>query len=238
MLPSTLTSTMKYRPLRAREIGELARYFAIFGVTHVFVYHDPDPFFDSHALGRYIVKVLRYAVAPPWLKKKAFPLRDTDRWFGLIPPLQIEAHMKEQVGGWGWGVVDGKLRPFFRGKPVSPYALNRANYIGFWAEYIPHAINDALKKVSTVLDDPFFIGTSRKGESIWDDDVRKRLLAARDRDVVILFGGHHRGIYEMGVDEKLLDVVINAYPLQRTKTIRTEEAVAIVLSVLADIVHF
>ncbi len=235
MLPSTFTSTVKHRPLRPYVIGKLARVLAIFGVTHVFVYYDDDPYFDSHALGRYIVKVLKYAVTPPWLKKKAFPKSTTDRWFGLIPPLQIEAHEKESIGGWSWGVVGGRLYPLYRGRPVNPLRIKRDPYIGFWAEYIPEKLDRAIKQVKKRMGALHIIGTSKYGRSIWDAAVKENIYDFSSQDVVVVvFGGPHRGIFEMsGEVSDLFDLVVNVYPHQRTRTIRTEEAVALTLEALS-----
>jgi len=234
MIPSTFTSVVKHRPLRAYVIGELARVLAIFGVTHVFIYYDRDPYFDSHALGRYIVKVLKYAVTPPWLKKKVFPKEETDRWFGLIPPLQIEAHERESVGGWSWVAIGGRLVPLCRGRPVDPLRIKRDPYIGFWAEYIPERIDRAVELVRRRKGFRYVVGTSRHGESIWDGAVRERLRELASGGVAVVFGGHHRGIFEMpGGSPALFDLVVNIYPLQRTRTIRTEEAVALALEALS-----
>ncbi len=236
MIPSTFTSTVRFRPLRTFLIGQLARIFAIFGVTHVFVYHDEDPLFDSHALGRYIVKVLRYAVTPPWLKKEAFPKESTDRWFGLVPPLQIEAHERERIGPWSWGVERGHLVPLFRGRPADPMDLTRRYYIGFWAEYIPEPLGKALEVVSKKFGNAVLVGTSRRGDPIWARDVRETLRLLRG-DWVVVFGGPHRGIFEMGVGRESFHAVVNIYPRQRTKTIRMEEAVALALEAFSMILH-
>ncbi len=104
LIPSTFTSNLKNRLIRTYVIGELARLLGIGRVTHVFVYYDRDPYFDSNALGRYITKILKYAVTPPWLKKKVFPLSKEDRYLGVIPPLQIHSHMHEN-GPLVWGDV-------------------------------------------------------------------------------------------------------------------------------------
>ncbi|RLF64917.1 MAG: hypothetical protein DRN30_04885, partial [Thermoplasmata archaeon] len=190
-LPSTFTSVEKNRMLRAYLIGQLARFLGMFRVTHVFVYYDEDPYFDSHGLGRYIVKTLKYAVTPPWLKKLVFPLEETDRYFGVIPPLQIESHISP--GKTEWGAVTherilvskhvnkkisvnklvrlgyGKRLPQLvairDGKLVSPDDLNREEYIGFWPVYY----NKPLSSLLTLLRkryDPYIIGTSRKGKSL------------------------------------------------------------------------
>ena len=125
-IPSTFTGNLKNRAIRARVIGELARFLALFRVTELVVFHEPDEKFDTHGLGRYIVKLLKYAVTPPPLKKLAFPLEETDRWFGVIPPLEMRIHREGWIGGRGWGVLHrGVLHVVERGhvKEVKDYGL-------------------------------------------------------------------------------------------------------------------
>lgn len=255
-IPSTFTSVERDRKIRAHIIGQLARFLGMYRVTHVLVYYDEDPYFDSHALGKYIVKTLKYAVTPPWLKKEAFPLEETDRYWGAIPPLQIQAHQKE--GNVGWGVVkDGKLlwkgekRPadekelkkkgygrktpqlvaVKNGKVIDPYTLNREDYNGFWPVYFNKPLPDLIKHVRKRFD-AYVIGTDRDGEYLGDVAERVR-KGSKSKDVLIVFGGHHRGITEMkGFGEGDYDVIISLFRRQETKSVRTEEAVPLVLEAL------
>ena len=111
MIPSTFTSNIKNRMLRTFVIGKLARILAIGRVTHIIIYYDEDPLFDSHALGKYITKVLKYAITPPWLKKLAFPLSPENRYLGVIPPLQIKSHITDE-GPIIWSVLKRKEGKF------------------------------------------------------------------------------------------------------------------------------
>lgn len=237
--------------LRTFLIGQLARYLGMFRVTHVFVYYDKDPYFDSHALGRYIVKVLKYAVTPPWLKKLVFPIEDTDRYFGVLPPLQIESHISPGKTEWaavtherilvskrtnkrislnrlsklGYGKKLPQLVPVRDGRPIPPEHLTREDYIGFWPMYFNKSLPHLLKMLKKRYD-PYIIGTSRKG--------KKPENLNTDRDMCIVFGSHHRGIYDMpGFREEDCDVIINVLENQGTKTIRTEEAVPLSLEALS-----
>ena len=251
LIPSTLTSVEKNRLVRARIIGELARFLGIYRVTHVVVYHDDDPYFDSHALGKYIVKTLKYAVTPPWLKKEAFPLRSTDRNWGIMPPLQIKSHTKPGKRRWAvWKdetVTDGKERwrvgenILKRAgiKPVSPSLvpvderrvipvdrLDRKQYIGFWPEYWNVGLHKAIGRLRKRFKGIYVLGTTRHGETA------ERAMAGYEepRDLALVFGGHHRGILEMDdYRESDYDGLLNIFERQETKTVRTEEAVPLVL---------
>ncbi len=251
-IPSTFTSVEKNRMLRAYLIGQLARFLGMFHVTHIFVYYDKDPYFDSHGLGRYIVKTLKYAVTPPWLKKLVFPLEETDRYFGVIPPLQIKSHISPGTTEWGavtherilvskhvnkkisvnklvrlgYGKRLPQLVAIKDGKLISPEKLTREEYIGFWPVYFNKSLSSLLKILKKKFN-PYIIGTSRKGKSLSD-------LNINNRDICVVFGSHHRGIYEMpGFKERDYDVIVNVLERQGTKTIRTEEAVPLSLEALS-----
>ncbi len=137
LIPSTFTSNLKNRLIRTYVIGELARILGIGRVTHVFVYHDKDPYFDSNALGRYITKVLKYAVTPPWLKKKVFPLSQDNKYLGVIPPLQISSHISDDgpiIWGYTSNVSDNNVVVRYRhnrkwfNKQISKEQLLANNY--------------------------------------------------------------------------------------------------------------
>ncbi len=81
------------------------------------------------------------------------------------------------------------------------------------------------------------IATSKYGKYIGDikDLISKDLDAVND--ILILFGGPRKGLYEIFADEGLrledsVDYIVNFVRNQGTKTIRTEEALPIVLSVI------
>ncbi len=81
------------------------------------------------------------------------------------------------------------------------------------------------------------IATSKYGEYIGDirDSINRDLKTSND--ILILFGGPRKGLYEIFADEGLrlennVDYVVNFVRNQGTKTIRTEEALPIVLSII------
>ncbi len=254
LIPSTFTSVEKNRLLRARIIGELARFLGMYRVTHVIVYHDDDPYFDSHALGKYTVKTLKYAVTPPWLKKEAFPIRTTDRNWGAIPPLQIRSHVKPGKIRWAvWRdgkAFDGKeewalsetaikragikpispsLIPVDRRRALNVNQLNREQYIGFWPEYWNVGLHKAIERLRKRFGDVYVVGTTRHGERA----ERAMHGYERGRDMALVFGGHHRGILEMpDYRESDYNGLMNLFERQETKTVRTEEAVPLVLEQL------
>jgi len=263
-LPSTFTC-IENRKLRTYLIGKLARYLAIFKVTHVFIYYDPDPRFNSHGLGKYITKVLKHCITPPYLKKYATPYKSEYREFGLLHPLQIKSHLeKRPTGQFNWGVVNKNLELiFFRGskllkskinkeelkskgyslnlpqlvvlknyKLCSPLELGRKYYLGFWVRYFNKGLKEVIEFSKANFKPLFVIATSRQGKFVFE--LKNIIKTQLRKNWMVLFGGHHRGLLQLGKKE-WYDIIINLFKDQETKTIRTEEAIPLVLQALADI---
>ncbi len=81
------------------------------------------------------------------------------------------------------------------------------------------------------------IATSKYGKYIGDIENLLRRDLKMNNDILIIFGGPRRGLYEIFADEGLdlnnnVDYVVNFVKRQGTKTIRTEEALPIVLSII------
>ena len=89
------------------------------------------------------------------------------------------------------------------------------------------------KSFSTIVHDKEFdliIATSKKGSNFIDcgKELTKKWESADN--IIIEFGGPHRGLFEIAKDEGIdlfnhADFVVNTIPNQGTKTIRTEEAI-------------
>jgi predicted SPOUT superfamily RNA methylase MTH1 len=89
------------------------------------------------------------------------------------------------------------------------------------------------------------IATSRYGESIDTDLLRKIGAESGSEDVLVVFGAPHKGISEIMDEEKReerekreksfiaeFDYTLNALPDQGTATVRLEEAVVATLAIL------
>jgi len=103
----------------------------------------------------------------------------------------------------------------------------------FWTFEVENR-DEPLGNVINDLDKPV-IGTSFHGEHV--GDVESNLKEFDDSAVV--FGSAWRGIPSMiergDLDEEQIDLLVNFIPNQHTKTVRTEEALYICLSVLDHI---
>ncbi|KSW12359.1 hypothetical protein CF15_06365 [Pyrodictium occultum] len=82
------------------------------------------------------------------------------------------------------------------------------------------------------------IATSRLGEAVTPEKLRRDSLEARARGgVAVLLGAPDAGLHEMArregmVLEESVDRIYNTVPLQGTRTVRVEEALAATLSIL------
>lgn len=237
LIPSTFTADEKNRMLRDYKIGVIARYCATYGVDEIIIYFDEDPFFESHALGKYISKVLKYVRAPPYLRKYLFPKDGNEdlRNVGVIPPVNMPSHAPDFFGlkfREGYAFKDGHVLIDSDKKLIVPGVkrgsvvlvddsgkLVKTNeYLGYSCKYV----NKPLSKVIELLDGPV-IGTSRFGENV------RRVVIPRDFNLV--FGSAYRGLKDLGVFDKC-DFVINVVPNQLVKSVRAEEAVAYALTAI------
>lgn len=236
LIPSTYTADEKNRMLRDYKIGMLARACATFGVDEVVIYFDKDPKFESHALGKYISKILKYLRTPPYLRKYLFPKQKQLRNVGVVPPVNMPSHMPEHFKlkvreGYAvnHGLVDIGLTKNVSVKGVSKgevvtldvktrRVMKPKHYMGYSSKYI----NKPLKQVLNSLKG-YNIGASRYGVNVKDVEMPDNYN--------LIFGSAYRGLKELKAFDKC-DIVVNTVPDQLVKSVRTEEAVYYSLAIL------
>ena len=250
LIPSTFTGEKKDKKLRIFLISLIARAFVNFGIHEVGIYYDPDPKFDSHGLGRFLVKVLKYLNTPPYLRKLAFPKENELKEIGAALPITAEYHVntKRYVyvyvlkrNGEKFVVSDGKntftvkTKKKIRNTRILVYDKVRKDFVEKWEaeEYIGYEVfyfNKTLDKLLEKLRNRGFyiIGTSRYGI-----DIRKANILNKS-NVAIVFGSFARGLKEILGEgwKEYFDIIINTVPNQLLKTIRTEEAILYTLATL------
>src|SRR5580700_169795 len=69
------------------KLGQIARACSVFGVDDVLVFRDP-----RGGESGLIRRVLEYLETPQYLRKRLFPLDESLRYAGLLPPLRIPSH--------------------------------------------------------------------------------------------------------------------------------------------------
>lgn len=206
----------------------MARWMTIFGVHRVHVYYDRDPYFDSHGLGRYIVKVLRYAVVPPHLKKAAFPLERTNRAFGVVPPKNIpQPH-------WAAIVQQQKNRALLHNgktiilrEPHGTAVMYKGNrqmlpeeapqYEGYYAHFWP-----SLKKLMATL--------KQKGYTIVGASKEGTPKPIHPKRTLLVLGSPFRDIFE--IEKEGYDYVFAIPPFYPNKSLRMDEALVLSLAAL------
>ncbi len=248
LIPSTFTGEKRDAKIRIFLISQLARACVNFGINEIGVYYDPDPKFDSHGLGRFIVKVLKYLNAPPYLRKLAFPKKKEFSQIGAALPITAKYHELRDRYEYVY-VIKRKNKKYFvsDGRKVFTVFSNKnirskiviydkslndfvlpwetEEYFGYETFYYNRPLENLLKRLKK--EGATIIGTSRLGR-----DVRKVKLRKTGR-IVIVFGSFARGLQEIiGKSWKsFFDEVINVSPDQNLKTLRTEEAVFYTLSI-------
>ena len=253
-IPSSYTGDEKNLMLRTYKIGMIARACATFGITDIGVYYDPDPYFDSHGLGRFIVKVLKYINTPPYLRKIAFEIDQSLKHIGVVEPLKTPHHLdKEYPTDYRYvylkkdlgdrllvtdGTRDYKVRKnkyYKKGERIfvintkTREIVNKRSlpiYYGYDAFYYNKGLRELLKSLRKR--NFLIIGTSRYGEV-----VTKVKIPKHDK-IAIIFGSPFRGLREMLGNNyrEYFDLFLNFVPDQLVKTVRTEEAVFYVLGIL------
>ncbi|RIB35107.1 MAG: hypothetical protein BXU00_03175 [Candidatus Nanoclepta minutus] len=249
LIPSTFTGEKRDKKIRIFLISQVARAAVTFGINEVCIYYDPDPKFDSHGLGRFLVKVLKYLNTPPYLRKVAFPLDKDLEEVGSSLPIKAEYHndrsryeyvyvLKKE--GNEYLVTNGKeefkvrSNKDFRTRILVYDKINKKfvekyeteKYFGYEVFYYNKPLPMLLEKLRK--EGFYIIGTSRLGEDIRKIDLRK------SEKVAIAFGSFARGFEDMFGNKfkEMFDITINVVPNQLIYSIRTEEAIFYTLAVL------
>ncbi|MGA2664399.1 MAG: RNA methyltransferase [Nitrososphaerales archaeon] len=240
------------------KLGQLARAASVFGVDVVQVFRDPRGGGEAALIGR----VLRYLETPQYLRRRLFPLDDSLRYAGLLPPLRIPSHKPRvpvealRAGEFREGVVldEGRLtvdigleRPLVLDRRaagpgrVTVRVTSTSPLRGVQTdrsqtgEYWGYLVEE--RSADQVLSDPRFelrVATSRLGDPLaaTTGELARRLGTAKG--VEVLFGSPSRGLFEtLGKDlRRRVAFVVNLYPEQHVVTVRTEEAVPTALYLL------
>lgn len=230
------------------KLGQIARICSVFGVETVYVFHDHRGKGESALIKR----VLEYLETPQYLRRRLFPLDDTLKFAGLLPPLRIPSHKPKvsidrlRPGEFREGVIlaDGRAVDIGLEKPlVMKQKLGTDRRItvkitsvlpleGVVAdrfqtgEYWGYTVE--VKGVDEILSDSrhgIKIATSRLGDSLSGrmGELRKQLGSSKN--VMLLFGSPSRGLFDMIKNlRQRVNFVLNLYPEQHAVTVRTEEA--------------
>jgi predicted SPOUT superfamily RNA methylase MTH1 len=248
-IPDTVLEEKDSPRDRTAKLGLIARACAIYGVDVIEVFRDPR----GRGAESEIRDVLEYLETPQYLRRKLYPLNDSLRYAGILPPLRIPSHKAKvpfdeiRVGevrdgvAIGDGTVDVGLdvAPRLRDKissgqritvrfvslrPAVVELVRREEIGGYWGYRVE------AKSLPEVLSDPRFkvrIATSRLGTPL-NEALGRVEASIREADgVKLIFGSPSKGLFDiLGEDlSKRVDFVLNLFPQQQVETVRTEEAI-------------
>ena len=242
-IPSSALMNERDEKIKIYKVGQIARAAAVFRVDEILIYR--DPLLDETEL---IAELLEYMETPQYLRKHVFPLKRSLKYAGLLPPLSIPSHRSKhlKVGevregvvrhvapdGTRWVDIGVKALAPLRNSDVpkgarvtvricskKPLQVEEAKPQEYWGYKVRRVELSELKERKNL------VVTSRRCEVVKPPAIR--------RDVTLVFGNPEEGVFEIA---KRLGVEMeaecwNVVPQQGTKTVRLEEAIFAVLSLV------
>jgi predicted SPOUT superfamily RNA methylase MTH1 len=238
------------------KIGQIARACSVYGVDAVQIFRDPRGRGESSLIRH----VLEYLETPQYLRRRLFPLDDSLRFAGLLPPLRIPSHrpkvplarvspgeLREGVILADGGTVDvgldssvalrqrlgGNKRVTVRITSVAPLVgvvVERSEATEYWGYTVE------VRSAEEVMTDHRFgmkIATSRLGDPLAGCLPQLRDEFIRSKSIMAIFGSPSRGLFDMVKNlRQKVRFVVNLYPEQKAVTVRTEEAMGSALYLL------
>ncbi|CAE7357652.1 SPOUT1 [Symbiodinium sp. KB8] len=258
-LPGSIVSNAQSRELQTHLVGVIARTACIFQIDEVVVFDDGcDAGGKRFNSCEFMARLLQYTETPQYLRKALFPRHPDLKLAGLLPPLDAPHHLRSDE--WftfregvvldrpsaGGSIVDVGLRqsasiPQALGSAVSPNAPVREQGV-YWGYSVRMAtsLSAALTECPWSEGYDLLLGTSERGaERVDDGDFSLPSF----KHLLIAFGGV-TGLEEAAMSDSTLaaagitdvqdafHMYVNTCPFQGSRTIRTEEALAISLATL------
>ena len=87
-IPSSFTENLSSLMQRSFAVANLARAAACFGVNTIYIY--PDPLSRDRYTYKEVIRLLRYLITPPYLKKEMFGRDPILAYVGALPPLKLK----------------------------------------------------------------------------------------------------------------------------------------------------
>jgi hypothetical protein len=248
-IPDTVLEERDSLREKTVKLGAIARACSIYGVDLVQVFRD-DKRRGEPALVR---RVLEYLETPQYLRRRLFPIDESLRYAGLLPPLRIPSHKPEvAIERLGLGEVregvtnpDGTVdigldrNPRLKERmgpdrrvtvrivskaPLTAELSSRQTANEYWGYLV-----EGSSKEEVLSDERFAakVATSRYGNSLQSQIFRLRESIVGARSIKLIFGSPSRGLFDIFGKElsKRVDYVLNLFADQHVETVRTEEAI-------------
>jgi methyltransferase len=96
-IPGSIIKNAQTQELRTHLVGQIARTIALYEIDEIVVFMDTgaeqagDP---DRGPSAFFSRLLQYIEAPPYLRKKLFPMHNDLKFTGLLPPLESPHHMR------------------------------------------------------------------------------------------------------------------------------------------------
>uniref|UniRef100_A0A7C4S5P9 RNA-binding protein n=1 Tax=Geoglobus ahangari TaxID=113653 RepID=A0A7C4S5P9_9EURY len=233
-IPSSSLINEGDEKIKTFKVGIIGRAATVFRVRTIYIYRDPLK--DE---SKFMKEILEYMETPQYLRKYLFPLKDSLRYAGVLPPLQIPSHkpkslkigeiregvvVKVAPDGTSWVDIGLKALALFRKKAEkgarvtvricskNPLVVEEAKPQEYWGYKVKITeLEELVKRRDAII-------TSRRGRIPSMEEFKKVGL--------LIFGNPKEGVPEiaerMGID---LGVDMwNMIPNQGSKTVRLEEA--------------
>ena len=271
LLPSSLAIDASDLRSKTAKIGQIARAASVFRADKIVIYRDPD--LDETELIERILNYaetpqylrkrlfplagdLRYAGTIPPLRTPHHP--DAEKI--EIGDVRVGVVVRVHENG-SWVDIGSKRSAFLNvsmqkgervnvqvtsNKPLKAVPVDDDEITGYWGYSVARAGTLSGALAPTQAQTPGLrIATSRYGESIDVDLLRKIGAESGSADVLVVFGAPHKGISEIMDEEKReakekkeesfiaeFDYTLNTLPDQGTETVRLEEAIVATLAIL------
>lgn len=248
-IPDTVLEEKESPREKTAKLGIIARACAIYGVDVI------EIFKDSRGSGEReeIAKVLGYLETPQYLRKRLYPINESLRYAGVLPPLRIPSHKarvpaeKLERGEVREGVMnsDGTVdigldvhpnltrsvpagtRVTVRIASLNPIAaeqISKEKAGTYWGYDVE------IKSAMEVFSDsrfPIKVATSRLGDPFAEKMEVLSASIRRQGGVKMIFGSPSRGLFDIvGPDlVRKCDFVLNLFGEQHVETVRTEESI-------------
>ncbi len=241
-IPSSSLINERDEKIKIYKIGMIGRALAVFRVRTIYIYR--DPLLDESDL---IKDILEYLETPQYLRKYLFPIKQTLKNVGVLPPLQIPSHkpkslkigeiregviVKVAPDGTAWADIGLKALALFRGKArkgarvtvrvcsKNPLVVEEEKPKEYWGYKVKKAeLENLIRRENAVI-------TSRRGRIPRMDEIKG--------DKLLIFGNPKEGVLEiakrLGIDVKA--DIWNLIPNQGCKTVRLEEAIISCLAII------
>lgn len=244
---------------KSRKVSQIARTCAIFGVKTIFIYDERGGNQSDRLL---LATILRYLETPQYLRKTLFPKIDDLRYAGIMHPLQIPHHsLSSNIKNLKEGDIREGAVVHYKGKKFLDIGIHQMiPYYG--KEYDKKRVTVQIKTIQPsitvkeisenqipqywgyrVKERPSLLNiieewngsvimTSRKGKQATLSQIHEYVRS--DKPILLVFGAPDRGLYEILGNKINIknSKTFNFFPNQATETVRLEESMLGILSII------